>query len=144
MPDNRSKVSTMKGLEQGRAKFAYDCAKKGSEIEKRKEYKSYVKKIPMLIKTNGLGATFAFIKSKSTSDKKKAGYAYQLIYNQTKDWLKNDNKRLLNIGKDDDLVEKIISLDSVEYRTVTIEVLAFFNWLKRFAEGLIEEEAGNE
>jgi len=41
---------TIKGIEQDRAKFAYDCAKEGSKIEKKKEYKSYVKKIPMLIK----------------------------------------------------------------------------------------------
>lgn len=133
-------TTTIKGLEQGRAKFAYECAAKGSEIEKKKEYKSYVRKIPMLIKTNGLGSTFAFIKSKSTNDQTKAGYAYSLIYKQTKEWLKRDDKKLLDIGEDDDLVDRIISLDSVEYRAVTIEVLAFFNWLKRFAEGLIEEE----
>ena len=136
-------TSTIKGLEQGRAKFAYDCALEGSKIEKKKEYKSYVKKVPMLIKANGLGSTFAFIKSKSTDDKSKPGYAYHLIYNQTKDWLKNDNKKLLDIGEDDNLLEKIISLDSIEYRAVTIEVLAFFNWLKRFADGLIEGEDEN-
>jgi len=141
MPDSTSNVSTIKGLEQGRARFAYDCVLEGSKIEKKKEYKSYVKKVPMLIKTNGLGSTFAFIKSKGNNDKSKAGYAYHLIYNQTKDWLKNDNKELLDIGEEDDLVEKIISLGSVEYRAVTIEILAFFNWLKRFADGLIEGEA---
>ena len=130
--------TTIKGLEQGRAEFAYECAKKGSEIEKKKEYKAYVKKIPMFIKTNGLGSTFAFINSKNSKD------VYQLIYNQTKEWLNKDDKKLINIKEDDDLVEKIISLNSPEYRAVTIEVLAFFNWLRRFADGLIEEEAENE
>ena len=134
-------ITTIKGLEQGRAKFAYDCALSGSKIAKRKEYKSYVKKVPTLIKTNGLGSTFAFIKSKCSSDQSKAGYAYHLIYEQTKQWLKKDEKGLLDINEDDDLVEKIISLDSPGYRAVTNEVLAFFNWLTRFAEGLIEGDA---
>jgi len=137
-------TTTIKGLEQGRAKFAYDCALNGSKIAKKKEYKSYVRKVPMLIKTNGLGSTFAFIKSKSSNDQSKTGYAYHLIYEQTKQWLKKDEKSLLSINENDDLVEKIISLDSPEYRAITNEVLAFFNWLTRFAEGLIEEEAENE
>lgn len=133
MPSN---TNTIKSLEQGRAKFAYECASEGSQQPTKKEYKSHVKKIPMLIKTNGLGSTFAFVKSK------KNDAAYRLIYEQTKQWLKRDEKTLLNVNEDDDLVEKIISLDSPGYRAITNEVLAFFNWLTRFAEGLIEEEAG--
>jgi CRISPR-associated protein Cmr5 len=137
-------TTIIKSLEQGRAKFAYDCALSGSKIGKKREYKSYVRKVPMLIKTNGLGSTFAFIKSKSSNDKNKTGYAYHLIFEQTKQWLKKDEKSLLNINEDDDLVEKIIALDSPEYRAVTNEVLNFFNWLTRFAEGLIEGETENE
>jgi len=34
----------------------------------------------------------------------------------------------------------VISCDSATYRHITREILAFLNWLKRFAEGLIEEE----
>ncbi len=131
-------TTTIKGQEQ--AKFAYDCAKKGSEINKKKEYKSYVNKIPMLIKTNGLGSTFAFIKSKSSDDENKAGYAYCLIYNQIKEWLRKDERKFIKLNDNDDLVNEIISLNSPEYRAVTIEVLAFFNWLRRFAEGLIGGE----
>jgi CRISPR-associated protein Cmr5 len=133
MADNAS----IKGLEQGRAIFAYNCASAGSKEIKKKEYKSYVKKVPMLIKTNGLGETFAFINSKKSPDKNKSGYAYLLIYNQTSDWLKKDQK----IKPDDNLLEKIISMDSFEYRAVTNEVIAYFKWLIRFADGLIEGEA---
>jgi len=39
-----------------------------------------------------------------------------------------------------DLVKWVISCDSSTYRYITQEILAFLNWLKRFAEGLIEEE----
>jgi len=131
----------IKGIEQGRAEFAYKCASEGNLIDKKKEYKAYVKKVPALIKMNGLGATFAFIKSKSSDDENKAGYAYALIYKQTAQWLKKDGKKLLDINDEDKLVGDIISLKSPEYRAVTNEVLAFFNWLRRFAEGLIKEDA---
>ena len=134
----------IKGIEQGRAEFAYKCASEGSLINKKKEYKAYVKKVPALIKMNGLGATFAFIKSKSSDDENKAGYAYTLIYKQTAQWLKKDEKKLLDINDEDKLIGNIISLKSPEYRAVTNEVLAFFNWLRRFAEGLIKEGAENE
>ena len=120
-------------LENGRALFAYECAEKGSKCPKPKEYKSYVKKIPMMIKTNGLGATYAFIKSK--------GGTYKIIYEQTSEWLKKDEKKLLDLSDNKELVKAIIDCESDKYRAVTVEVLAFFNWLRRFAEGLIE---GNE
>ncbi|MCF2138521.1 MAG: type III-B CRISPR module-associated protein Cmr5 [Candidatus Lokiarchaeota archaeon] len=129
-------------IEQGRANFAYKCAKKGSKIDKKNEYKQYVKKIPMLIKTNGIGATLAFIKSKSSNDKTKSGYAYKIIYDQINEWLKLDEKKLLEDFKENssDLLEITLNLNSPLYRTITIEVLLFLNWLKRFAEGLIEGE----
>ncbi len=155
-------TTTIKGLERGRVKFAYECAlegenileefKIGTEWFKDDKYKSYVKKVPILVKTNGLGSTFAFIKSKRKKGKngKSPGIkgnpknAYDLIYEQTKQWLKEDDKSIIKINENDDLVKKIISLDSPSYRSITNEVLAFFKWVSRFAEGLIEGEAGNE
>lgn len=127
-------MTLQQALESGRAKFAYDCAKEAADDKKVKdsEYKSYVKKIPMLIKTNGLGSTFAFVNAKG-------GAAYNLIYEQTKDWLIADNKGLIDLSNNSDLVQKIISLDSASYRAVTVEVLAFFTWLRRFADGLIND-----
>jgi len=43
-----------------------------------------------------------------------------------------------------DFVEWVISCDSSKYRYITKEILAFLNWLKRFAEGLIEVEEEGE
>lgn len=135
-------LTIQKSIERQRAQFAYKCAEEGKSITRSKEYKAYVKKIPMLIKTNGLGATFAFVKAKSETDQNKAGYAYSLIYNQTTEWLKQEPKGIISDEvKNNDLVKVLINLNSDEYRSVTNEVLAFFVWLKRFAEGLIEGEA---
>lgn len=143
------KLTLQKSIERERAKRAYQCAEEGSKIDKSNEYKAYVQKIPMLIKTNGLGAAFAFVKAKSSDDKGKVGYAYKLIYEQTTNWLKSEPKELivdkLSLKKTDgsieekDLIEVLINRNSSEYRAVTNEVFAFFIWLKRFAEGLIEE-----
>jgi len=128
-------MSNLKKLEQGRAEFAYKCAEDGAELEKKKEYKSYVKKIPMLIKTNGLGATLAFMKSK--------GGTYDVIYEDIFRWFcereKSNCAGLFPILETDDLIRKVISLNSTQYRAITIETLAFMGWLKRFSDGLIKD-----
>ncbi|MGC9111279.1 MAG: type III-B CRISPR module-associated protein Cmr5 [candidate division WOR-3 bacterium] len=41
---------------------------------------------------------------------------------------------------ENDLAKWAISENSEKYRYITQEILAFLQWLKRFAEGLIEEE----
>ncbi len=132
----------IQGIESGRAKFAWECVneavqhwKDENDKKKLKEYRSYVKKIPEYIKTNGLGATFAFMFSKKDT--------YSYIGEQITKWLKVCPVNFISLEEDADfktLVEKVVSLDSSTYRALTIEVLAFLNWLRRFAEGLIEEE----
>jgi CRISPR-associated protein Cmr5 len=120
--------STFKTLDSIRASVAYGFAQEASN---REEYKSYVKKIPMMIKTNGLGATMSFIYSK----KDKATYGQ--IYKQIESWFNNeDNPHCLPQG---DFMNTIIELDSKQYRLVTTEILALFTWLRRFAEGLAKE-----
>ena len=93
-----------------------------------------------MIKTNGIGETFAFIKSKAKPEK-----AYTLIYSQFTEWLQQEPNKLIRKElwkeNDNELVNVVIRLNSPEYRAVTIEMLAFLNWLKRFAEGLIEGES---
>jgi len=114
--------------EKDRAIFAFACVEDANQNDKiKKDYKSYVRKIPMMILNNGLGATIAFIYSK-----KKEENAYALIDRQILKWFKLDEK--------EDLVQWIINKNSQEYRAVTNEVLTLFSWLKRFAEGMIEED----
>lgn len=135
---------TIKGIEQGRAEYAFQCATTASNTKKAKEYKAYVKKISTMIKTNGLGATYAFIFSKgSKGNTIESGNAYGLIYQQTADWLmKSNNKYLLpKLENSRDLARVIVELDSGAYRNLTVELLALFAWLRRFADGLISGEA---
>lgn len=125
-------------LEQGRVEFAYNCAEKEKEElkEKVKEYKSYSKKISSMILTNGLGQTLAFVKAKSKKEK-----AYELLYEQTTEYFRSNFTVRIKISPDqNDLLEWVISCDSQDYRYITNELLAFLNWLRRFAEGMIKEE----
>lgn len=122
-------VTTITGIEQGRAKFAYDCVVK---VKDDKKYKGHIKKIPSCIKTNGLGATMAFIYGKDDT--------YKKIYGHIEEWLKKDNKNLIDLSGNKSMLNDIVGMGSQQYRTITIEVLAFINWLKRFADGLIEGE----
>jgi len=105
-----------------------------------KNYRSYVKKIPTMILSNGLGQTLAFIKAKSEK-----GNAYNLIYQQLTEYMKSDHTVRIKMPQEkNDLVEWVISCNSSTYRYITQEILAFLNWLKRFAEGLIEVEEEGE
>jgi CRISPR-associated protein Cmr5 len=132
---------TINKLEKGRAEFAYECVDKAiknfkNDLKKQKEYKSYIRKIPPMILSNGLGQTLAFVKAKSKNEN-----AYKLIYQQLTDYLKSEHTgRIRMPQQENELVKWVISCDSLTYRYITQEILALLNWLKRFAEGLIEEE----
>jgi CRISPR-associated protein Cmr5 len=131
-------------LEQGRAAFAFECAQAAKKDldKKAKEYKAYAKKMPMLIKTNGLGAALAFAFSKGNKggkpDKSKS---WGLLYMHIEQWIRKDEKQVLPLGNGL-LVQEIVNQNSTKYRATTVEILAFLAWLRRFADGLIEGEGG--
>lgn len=119
-------------IENGRVKKAYDFVKEimDKDDEIKKEYKSYVKKIPSMILTNGIGPTIAFMYSKKGT--------YEIIYNQIQDYLKSDISLRFRLSKDTGLIEAITTLDSINYKLLTAEIMALFNWLRKFAEGMLE------
>ena len=158
----------IKGIEQARAKKAYDNVKelidinidadgnwdefikkydikkiKEKDIKKghdklKKKYKSGAKKLPILIKTNGLGQSLAFIYNRDDG--------WKIIYQQLTEWLRE--KQLINNNKDNkdkdnkediDLLKKVTQMESNEYRQLTIECISFLNWLRRFVDGLMDD-----
>jgi len=130
------KKTIMSKLEGGRAEFAYSCALEACEKSNKlkKDYRSYARKIPQMIFTNGLGQAMAFVCSK-----KKTGDAYDLIYKQISSYMESPYVSGIRKPSNEDLTRWVVSLDSYQYRYVEEEILAFLNWLRRFAEGLIEE-----
>lgn len=131
-----NKETLINKLEKGRAEFAYKCVKEAIEqLKRKKEYRSYTRKVPQMILSNGLGQTLAFVKAKSEE-----GNAYDLIYKQLTEYMKSESTSRIKMPHDKtDLVEWVISCNSSDYRYIAQETLAFLNWLKRFAEGMIEE-----
>ena len=135
-----AKDRVINDLEKLRAEFAFECVEKevvdeyGKDSKISNEYKSYVKKIPTMIQTNGLSATLAFIYSKKGT--------YKIIYNQIEKWLKDKRKVKDN---SEELIKWIIIdvKSSSKYKFITSEVMALFMWLRRFAEGMIEKEKEN-
>ena len=141
-------VTTLKGIEQGRAKFAFEKVKEISDnsedgSERLKEnYKSMAKKLPVLIKTNGLGQTLAFLKSKGGKIDKKTINAHDKLYEHIGTWLQTEGfKGLVDPGE---LVEQVINLESHAYRQVTVETLALLNWMRRFVDGLMKNVGETE
>ncbi len=137
-------------LDQQRAKHAFksvrkviddDAARKSADKPDKKakenagKYKGYAKKVPMMIKTNGLGAALAFMKSKSKKEP-----AYGFLLQATTDWLKKADTTADVFTDSSDLLERLVEQNSDDYRRVTLETLALFGWLKRFVEAEIEKE----
>lgn len=139
-------ITTLKGIEQGRATYAFNAVQGVSENLKKK-YKTAAKKAPVLVKTNGLGQTLAFIKSKGgkydQQKKKKIKNGYDILYEQIGIWLRSDAAN--QSVPDGELVKEVIQLESHLYRQVTVETLALLNWVRRFVDGLMKDvEADDE
>jgi len=117
-------VVNIQTLENNRAKFAFEMVREVSE--KKDEYKSWSKKIPVLIKSNGLGQTLAFMKARNKPET-------NLMLKQIQNWLFFKDE----ISEKDDLIKKITEIDSTIYRRWSREVIALFNWVRRFAEGYL-------
>lgn len=114
------------------AQFAFS---KVSEICKKnkgdKEFRSLARSLPSWIQINGLATAAVYLFSK-----KAKGNAYEKMYNILNEWFKNKDCRI-SLG-DKDLVDEIVNLDSVTYRLCVNETMNLCQWIKRFAEGMIE------
>ena len=119
-------------LENGRAANAFEKVKAQVNQDTAQDYKRFVKKMPMMIQTNGLGHTLAFYYSKRD--------AHNQVYADLKDWCA---RSMSSISSDGELIEQIVNLDSEDYKWVTLEILAYLNWMRRFVEGMIEGEQGD-
>ena len=133
----------MKSKVQELAQLAYECVKqvkdKANEMDKinkkgkdfASKYLSYAKKLPSMIIYNGLLATVAFAKAKAKKED-----AWEKLLEHLKEFLRREGMNQDN----KDLIEFLSELEVQEYRFITKRVLDFSLWLKRIAEGEIEDE----
>ncbi|MCB8818361.1 type III-B CRISPR module-associated protein Cmr5 [Desulfosporosinus shakirovi] len=115
-------------IENGRASFAYEKVSKISQKGCKQEYRSLVRSFPVMIQTNGFGASIAFLFSKSKKE------AHKALYEDISAWLSKEN--LINA----DLMGAVTRQDRDGYKMMTNETMALLLWLKRFAEGMINSE----
>jgi len=96
-------------------------------VDFTKDYATHAKKLPQLIVSNGLVPTLAFYKSK--------GKERMQIYLDLELWLKYKN-----FIQGNHLLEYFLTSDANWLRVITVESLAFAEWLKRMAEVELKEE----
>lgn len=153
-PNERS-ISKRQNSEQQRGRQAWACIQtikdfdQGNQEKKlEKEYRSLARGLNAMIQINGLGQTLGFLKAKSKNDEKKPHYQLLLhltTWMQEPEHFKASNNPVMKKGYDG-LLRWITDPDtsSDDYRRATTECLAFGVWLRRFAEGELEEpEAGD-
>ena len=126
----------MQNSEQQRMKKAYKyvcIAKEEEKIESK--YAALAKRLPSMIVHNGLITTIVFLKSK---EKNEEG-ATKLLLSQLVEYL---SKELKTENKYDAVITKLHNIDLIDYIRISNEMVAFSTWLKRIAEGEIEDESG--
>jgi CRISPR-associated protein Cmr5 len=153
MPDlNEQSISKRQNSEQKRGRQAWDNVSniKGKNDKKlEQEYRSLARGLNAMIQINGLGQTLGFFKAKGKNDEKKPHYQLLLhltTWMQEPEHFKASNSDVMT-GYDG-LLRWVTDPDtcSDDYRRATTECLAFGVWLRRFAEGELQEpeaEAGD-
>jgi len=121
----------MKSKVQELAQLAYECVKEVKDKEFASKYLAYARKLPSMIIYNGLLTTLAFAKAKAKKED-----AWEKLLEHLKEFLRREG-----INQDNkDLIEFLSKREVQEYRFITKRVLDFSLWLKRIAEGEIEDE----
>lgn len=133
-------MTTLRSLEQERAKAAWDAINEVKEENKRlkeneqyeQEYASLARSAVSDVQANGLGQTLAFWRAKGfEKGKPKPNNAYAVLFCQVAHQLQA--RKILPCTQDPVAwISNDASTD--EYRRATSEVIAFLIWLKRFAE----------
>ena len=129
-------TETRPTLDQRRAKHAWDAVQRAKCGKEAKKFGGEAKKLPMRIKSSGLGHALAFLNAKKYSPG---------LLQEIGDWVL-EKKEQSNSGNekpgDDALIQAVIKHDSDFLRWATDEALAYLQWLTRFAEaeGLTDEE----
>jgi CRISPR-associated protein Cmr5 len=125
----------MQTIQQLRAKFALTAVEQAAKMlveeKSKKEYKSYASALPFMIHANGLGQAAAFYRSK--------GDTHQELYILLSGWLTGEGQPLQGHK---DLLAGITQSDMHTYLAAQAEAMAFLEWVKRFADALIETKKG--
>ena len=125
-------------LDQRRARHAWDAvARIRNDPKARSSASSYAreaKRLPVRILTAGLGHALAFLCAKGGSGKESANTA---LLRDVADWVldkRGNPDSAADRPVPNALIEKIVAGDATFLQITTDEVLAYLQWLTRFAE----------
>ena len=90
----------------------------------------------MLVLTNGLGQTLAFLRAKGKND---STDEHTMLFQHLSRWVLSQVAPA-STSDNRDLLQWVLENDSAAYRRATTEALAFLTWLKRFAEAELPTE----
>ena len=96
-------------------------------------YAREAKRLPVRILTAGLGHALAFLDAKAGRDES----ANTALLRDVADWVLNKREKTGSSAerpKSNALIEKIVTSDAAFLQIATDEVLAYLQWLTRFAE----------
>lgn len=135
-------MSDINNMNLETASFAMECVEKVNGKDFSEKYTTLVKKMSAMIQKNGLISVLAFCYSKKG---KETGEAMKNII----DWsVKNRRiKSLFNANEYSELeyIKFIVDCKPKQYRLISREMIILFGWIKRFADGMIEEKkAGSD
>lgn len=119
-------------LEQRRAAHAWHVVTEVEDLsrEVKDRFATHVKKMPTRIIASGLGQALAFLDAKGEAPQLTAALS---------DWLRI--RRPLPAGDNLSLTERVIN-DSADFlRFATAESLAYLQWLGRFSEARLSQDA---
>lgn len=136
-------------IEQRRSNQAWQTIqsiKNTQNVALEKEYRTLARNLNTLIQVNGLGQTLGFLKAKGGSHSSRAHYLLlQHLTNWMQEHFYTPNSAIMRSGHDG-LLRWLMheQTSSADYRRATTECLAFANWLRRFAEGELQEPDAGE
>jgi len=143
----------MRNIEHERGAFAHERISRIRNESWAGDYKSYVKRAPAMILTNGLAQALSFYYSKSKGLKgtKDTERAYTRLFEDIDTWMiergyytKNDRRNCQENTAPNVLEWLVHCASDIEVYRATMEVLALLNWMKRFADAMIEKQETGE
>ncbi len=134
-------MSNRATLDQLRAKHAWKSIERiqGKADSIGEEYAREVKRLPIRIRTSGLGQALGFLYAKSNG----SSDAKALLLIDLSKWILNERKftnQIQNPLTPKAILTAIIKSDAEILRRITDELLRYLQWLGRFAEAEIKQD----
>ncbi len=132
---------------QERAAWAWEAVGAATKLPEgpRKRYGTLARKLSSYVQVNGLGQTLAHLYAKAGRKAERdkpppAAMGDELLLRQLGGRLRGGAQGGPSPARED-IMDWLVRLDADAYREASAEALEAAGWLKRFAEGRLEEEA---